>query len=119
MSVILALLIELFFNIRELNNDYVRNIPTEKITAVNMHRDTDGAYVFDGDDAGSLEFDFEGYAGLLVVEYDKEKTYFSQNIDIEYINAYGKRKVKAFLTWHRSGSNVRHIISARIHHTLH
>ena len=46
-SVILALLIELFFNIRELNNDYVRNIPTEKITAVNMHRDTDGAYVFD------------------------------------------------------------------------
>ena len=36
-SVILALLIELFFNIRELNNDYVRNIPTEEITAVNMH----------------------------------------------------------------------------------
>ena len=28
-SVILALLIELFFNIRELNNDYVRNIPTK------------------------------------------------------------------------------------------
>ncbi len=36
-SVILALLIELFFNIRELNSDYVRNIPTEEITAVNMH----------------------------------------------------------------------------------
>lgn len=72
-SVILALLIELFFNIRELNSDYVRNIPTEEITAVNMHCDTDGAYVFDGDDSGSLEFDFDGYAGMLVVEYDKEK----------------------------------------------
>lgn len=111
-SVILALLIELFFNIRELNNDYVRNIPTEEITAVNMHCDTDGAYVFDGDDSGSLEFDFEGYAGLLVVEYDKEETYFSQNIDIEYINAYGKKESESIsdmapLWLKRSSHNIR------------
>ena len=111
-SVILALLIELFFNIRELNNDYVRNIPTEEITAVNMHCDTDGAYVFDGDDSGSLEFDFEGYAGMLVVEYDKEETYFSQNIDIEYINAYGKKESESIsdmapLWLKRSSHNIR------------
>lgn len=111
-SVILALLIELFFNIREFNNDYVRSIPKEEIKAVNMHCDTDGAYVFDGDDSGSLEFDFDGYAGLLVVEYDKEGTYFSQNIDIEYINAYGKKESESIsdmapLWLKRSSHNIR------------
>ena len=111
-SVMLALLIELFFNIKAISNNDVRSISMDTVTAQNMHRDQDGAYVFDTEGAGSLVFDAGGYTGVLIVEYDKEESYFSQNISVEYINAYGRTETESLqdrapLWLKRSSHNIR------------
>ncbi len=97
-SVLLALLIELFFNIKTLSLDAsdkgIRSIEPDALTTENITRDSDGALLCDGESA-AITFNVDGYVDRIIVDYEKDG-YFSQSISAEYINAYGEKETKEY-----------------------
>ena len=90
-SVVLALLIELFFNIKlmTLDDSYkgIHDVELGSVVTDNVVINGDGALTCDKEGA-VISFDVSGYVNQLVVDYEKED-FFSQTIIVEYINSYG------------------------------
>lgn len=90
-SVVLALLIELFFNITMLTLDTsskgVSNVGLDTVITDNMTIDSNGTLLCN-QESGTITFNVDKYVNQLVVDYEKDG-YFSQTISVEYINSYG------------------------------